>query len=323
VADRGRDRPPARRSSPARSHERSNRRRHGAGVARQTAGAIPPRARRLGAVRSTERGKLHRRVGPQTQRLVRGRADGGTLFLDEIGELPLAATGPACCACSRTGCSSASAAARSLSVDVRVVTGDASRDPRCDGCAPGQFREGPLVSPSNVFVIRLPPLREAQGATIAALAAHFRPARGRASASCPATSPCSRLTTGPGNVRELSAVIERACDPRREDAPRRPLRALGVRPCAGVPRAEPSGFANASTRQCACHIEAAARALQRSHSRATQGAARGLLALPSQHTPLADGQARRGTPPSSGDVRAPFSSRDARDKRARPWTSMA
>ena len=102
----------------------------------------------------------------------------------------------------------------------------------------GLFRED-LWYRINVFMIRLPPLRERTG-DIAALAEHFA---ARAAARFGATVPL-RITPGdvalleayewPGNVRELSAVMERAAilgEGKRLDV----ARALGVRSEATLP----------------------------------------------------------------------------------------
>ena len=116
-------------------------------------------------------------------------ADGGTIFLDEVGE-----TSPAM-------------QLRLLRVlqegEVRRVGGSGTR--RVD------VR---VIAATNVFPIRLPPLRE-RAEDIAALADHFlRHACRRARRAVPAVGPEAlqllRAYPWPGNVRELENELERA-----------------------------------------------------------------------------------------------------------------
>jgi len=138
------------------------------------------------------------------------RADGGTLFLDEIAELPLAAQ-VRLLRVVQDGVFERVGGTRSLRVDVRVIA--ATHRDLGSLVERGAFRED-LWYRINVFMIRLPALRERQG-DIAALAEHFaaREAR-RAGAAPPTLSEADlallRAYDWPGNVRELGAVIERA-----------------------------------------------------------------------------------------------------------------
>ena len=205
------------------------------------------------------------------------RADGGTLFLDEIGELPLAAQ-VRLLRVLQDGVFERVGGSRALEVDVRIVAAT-HRDLGAMVRA-GQFRED-LWYRINVFVIRLPPLRERTG-DIAALADHFAM---RAAARFGATAPL-RVTSAdvalleqyewPGNVRELAAVMERAAilgEGKRLDV----ARALGVR--NGAPAPSTNGASAFPTLDDAmrAHIELA---LERCHGRidGPKGAAK-LLAV--------------------------------------------
>ena len=156
------------------------------------------------------------------------RADGGTLFLDEIGELPLAAQ-VRLLRVLQDGVFERVGGSRALEVDVRIVAAT-HRDLGAMVQA-GKFRED-LWYRINVFMIRLPPLRERQG-DISALADHFTQRAGqRFGASglrvTPADLALLQRYDWPGNVRELAAVIERAAilgEGRKLDIER----ALGVR----------------------------------------------------------------------------------------------
>ncbi len=167
------------------------------------------------------------------------RADGGTLFLDEIGELPLAAQ-VRLLRVVQDGMFERVGGTRALKVDVRIVAAT-HRDLGAMVRA-GQFRED-LWYRINVFVIRLPPLRERLD-DMGALADHFAQLAGRrfgATALRVTAADLSLLKAyaWPGNVRELSAVIERAAilgEGKRLDVER----ALGVRIEAPAPSA-PAG----------------------------------------------------------------------------------
>jgi len=204
-------------------HERSA---HAQGpILRVNCGAIAPElvdAELFGHERAVAAG-----AGPQ-----RGgwfeRADGGTLFLDEIDELPLAAQ-VRLLRVVQDGMFERVGGARAVKVDVRLVAAT-HRDLGAMVRA-GQFRED-LWYRINVFMIRLPPLRERLD-DIGPLADHFAQLAARrfgvpALRVTPADLTLLKGYDWPGNVRELSAVIERAAilgEGRRLDVER----ALGVR----------------------------------------------------------------------------------------------
>ncbi len=169
------------------------------------------------------------------------RADGGTLFLDEIGELPLAAQ-VRLLRVLQDGVFERVGGTHALQVDVRVVA--ATHRDLAAMVRARHFRED-LWYRINVFIIRLPPLRERR-ADIAALAAHFaeRAAR-RLGAPAMQVSPAHvALLEGyawPGNVREFATVIERAAilgDGRTLDIER----ALGVHSHGAVPTGSSDQF---------------------------------------------------------------------------------
>ena len=138
-------------------------------------------------------------------------ADGGTLFLDEIGELPLGAQTKLLRVVEertflRVG------GTVPLSVDVRLVAAT-NRDLGARVKA-GGFRED-LFYRLDVFPVRLPPLR-ARKEDVPELAREFARscgesrARPRFRAEPRGASRSSSRGTGPGNVRELRNVVERA-----------------------------------------------------------------------------------------------------------------
>jgi transcriptional regulator with GAF, ATPase, and Fis domain len=155
-----------------------------------------------------ERGSF---TGAVTQR--RGwfeRASGGTLFLDEVAELPL----PAQVRLLRVlqdGLVQRVGGEQSITADVRIVA--ATHQDLRTMIRAGRFRED-LWYRLAVFPIELPALRE-RVADVPSLAAHFAQ---RAAAKL-GLSPCMpsdediRMLCSydwPGNIRELSSVIERA-----------------------------------------------------------------------------------------------------------------
>ncbi len=174
------------------------------------------------------------------------RADGGTLFLDEVAELPL----PAQVRLLRVlqdGLVQRVGGEQSISVNVRVVA--ATHQDLRAMIADGRFRED-LWYRLAVFPIELPPLRERLG-DVPALAIHFAQ---RAAAKLglaprmPDDGDIGLLCAydWPGNIRELSSVIERAAilgNGRRLEV----AKALGVtapaesalRPLRGVPQEGP------------------------------------------------------------------------------------
>jgi transcriptional regulator with GAF, ATPase, and Fis domain len=189
------------------------------------------------------------------------RADGGTLFLDEIAELPLAAQ-VRLLRVVQDGVFERVGGTRALKVDVRIVT--ATHRDLGQMVRAGKFRED-LWYRINVFVIRLPPLRERLD-DIAALADHFaaRAARRFGVAALRVTASDLALLKGyawPGNVRELSAVIERAAilgEGKRLDVER----SIGVRIDPGEPVVASTGEFPTLDQAMRAHIE---RALARCH----------------------------------------------------------
>ena len=147
--------------------------------------------------------------------------------------------------------------------DVRVVA--ATHRDLAAMVSRNQFRED-LWYRINVFMIRLPPLRERQ-ADIAALAQHFAERAGQrfgmgALHVTPAQLAHLQAYSWPGNVRELSAVIERAAilgEGRGLDIER----ALGVSPTGIAQPADRDRFPTLDEAM-RLHIE---RALARAHGR--------------------------------------------------------
>ena len=138
------------------------------------------------------------------------RADGGTLFLDEVAELPL----PAQVRLLRVlqdGLVQRVGGEQSIAANVRVVA--ATHQDLRAMIRGGRFRED-LWYRLAVFPIELPALRERLG-DVQALAAHFaqRAAGKLGLAPCLPDEEDIRLLCSyewPGNIRELSSVIERA-----------------------------------------------------------------------------------------------------------------
>jgi len=138
------------------------------------------------------------------------RADGGTLFLDEIGELPAAAQ-VRLLRVLQEGELERVGGQQSLRVDVRIVA--ATHRNLAAMVEEGKFRAD-LWYRINVFPILLPPLRE-RAADIPSLVRHFaaRASRRFGLSEVEATpAQLERLVRypWPGNIRELSAVIDRA-----------------------------------------------------------------------------------------------------------------
>jgi transcriptional regulator with GAF, ATPase, and Fis domain len=238
-------------------HERSDRAR--GPVLRVNCGAIPPElvdSELFGHERGSFTGAAAQRPGWFE------RADGGTLFLDEIGELPLAAQ-VRLLRVLQDGVFERVGGTRPLQVDVRVVA--ATHRDLAAMVARNQFRED-LWYRINVFMIRLPPLRERQ-ADIAALAEHFAERAGQrfgmgALHVTPAQLAHLQAYSWPGNVRELAAVIERAAilgEGRGLDIER----ALGVSPTGIAQPADRDRFPTLDEAM-RLHIE---RALARAHGR--------------------------------------------------------
>jgi transcriptional regulator with GAF, ATPase, and Fis domain len=202
------------------------------------------------------------------------------LFLDEIGELPLAAQ-VRLLRVLQDGVFERVGGSRPLEVDVRIVA--ATHRDLGAMVRTGQFRED-LWYRINVFMIRLPPLRERIG-DIAPLADHFAAKAGQrfgatvALRVAPADLGLLERYEWPGNVRELAAVMERATilgEGKRLDV----ARALGVKPDDSGPSngsAPASGEFPSLDDAIRTHIE---RALEKSHGRidGPKGAAK-LLAI--------------------------------------------
>ncbi len=137
-------------------------------------------------------------------------AEGGTVFLDEVAELPTAMQAKLLRAIQERVVRPVGGA-EEIAVDVRVVAAT-NRDPEAEVAA-GRFRED-LYYRLNVLRIAMPPLRE-RAADIEPLAAHFlaryNEALGRSIAGfAPAATRALLAHDYPGNVRELSNVVERA-----------------------------------------------------------------------------------------------------------------
>jgi len=139
------------------------------------------------------------------------RADGGTLFLDEIGELPLALQSKLLRAVEygevqRVG------SVEDRKVEVRIIAAT-NRDLRTEVVA-GRFRSD-LFYRLAIIEIRTIPLRERRE-DIAYLTASFLSAsaqrlRKTISGLTPGAERLLQNAAWPGNIRELSNVIERAC----------------------------------------------------------------------------------------------------------------
>jgi transcriptional regulator with GAF, ATPase, and Fis domain len=138
------------------------------------------------------------------------RADGGTLFLDEVADLPLQAQ-VRLLRVLQDGLVLRVGGEQSIAVNVRVVA--ATHQDLRAMIRDGRFRED-LWYRLAVFPIELPSLRERLG-DVPSLAVHFaqRAAGKLGLAPCMPTEEDIRLLCGydwPGNIRELSSVIERA-----------------------------------------------------------------------------------------------------------------
>ncbi|MCB2153250.1 sigma-54 dependent transcriptional regulator [bacterium] len=138
------------------------------------------------------------------------RADGGTLFLDEVGELPPGAQ-VRMLRVLQDGIFERVGAQQSKQVDVRIVA--ATNRDLSNMVRHGTFRED-LWYRLAVFPIYLPPLRE-RAEDLYPLACHFaRRASERLGLSLhEPTQQDMRILSRydwPGNIRELSSVIERA-----------------------------------------------------------------------------------------------------------------
>ena len=232
-------------------HERSSSR--GGPMLRVNCGAISPELVDS-ELFGHERGSF---TGASDQR--RGwfeRADGGTLFLDEIGELPLAAQ-VRLLRVVQDGVFERVGGTRALKVDVRIVA--ATHRDLGEMVRARLFRED-LWYRINVFVIRLPPLRERID-DIGPLAEHFAArAAPRFGVTALRVTPHDlallEAYSWPGNVRELSAVIERAAilgEGKRLDVER----AIGLPTDLGAPAPRPGGAFPTLDDAMRAHIERA------------------------------------------------------------------
>lgn len=133
------------------------------------------------------------------------RANGGTLFLDEIGEL-----GPAVQAKLLRALQERSferlGAMTTVSYNARVIA--ASNRDLAKMVEEGGFRRD-LYYRLNVFVIKMPPLRE-RPEDIADLALYFLTRHNRKAIISPEAVDLLRRHDWPGNVRELENAMERA-----------------------------------------------------------------------------------------------------------------
>lgn len=190
----------------ARAVHRRSRRAQGPFL-RVNCGAIPPElidSELFGHERGSFTGAVAQRRGWFE------RADGGTLFMDEVAELPLAAQ-VRLLRVLQDGLVTRVGSEHALPVDVRVIA--ATHQDLAAMIRDGRFRQD-LWYRLAVFPIELPPLRD-RLEDVPALALHFaqRAAARLGLAPCTPSDEDLRLLCGypwPGNIRELSSVIERA-----------------------------------------------------------------------------------------------------------------
>lgn len=130
-------------------------------------------------------------------------ADGGTLFLDEIGDMPLELQ-PALLRALETGQIKAVGSDKEITVNVRLVA--ATNHNLLDSVKNGTFRED-LYYRLNVISFTLPALAE-RSEDILPLARFFMDSGKRLS---PASIRCLQTHSWPGNIRELSNAVKRAC----------------------------------------------------------------------------------------------------------------
>jgi transcriptional regulator with GAF, ATPase, and Fis domain len=167
-------------------------------------------------------------------------ADDGTLFLDEIGEIPLALQGKLLRVL-QEGTFERVGEERTRHVDVRIVAAT-NRDLAVEVAA-GRFRAD-LYYRLNVVPIQVPPLRERRE-DIAAIAHHLLAVlAGRFGRPVPQLSRADlqRLEAyaWPGNIRELSNVLERALITGRDgrlaiDLPAAPARPAVAKSAVSAP----------------------------------------------------------------------------------------
>ena len=138
------------------------------------------------------------------------QAEGGTLFLDEIGELELSLQAKLLRVLEE-GSFRRVGGLKDLPLDVRVIAAS-NRDLRTEGEA-GRFRSD-LFYRLSVIQIDIPPLRE-RGQDVELLAQHYLASfkerlRKNIDSISEEASEAFRNYEGPGTVRELRNVIERA-----------------------------------------------------------------------------------------------------------------
>ncbi len=137
-------------------------------------------------------------------------AHGGTLFLDEVGEIPVEAQAKLL-RFLQFGEIQKLGSDKTERVDVRVVAAT-HRDLR-QMAHEGKFRED-LYFRLKVLDLKLPPLRERRG-DVLLLADHFLRRHWRRAGEKPRWTPRAERALFahgyPGNVRELSHAVERAC----------------------------------------------------------------------------------------------------------------
>jgi DNA-binding NtrC family response regulator len=155
-----------------------------------------------------ERGSFTGATG--TKRGLFEEANGGTLFLDEIGEIS-AKMQVQLLRVLQEGEIRRIGASEAIKVDVRVVAAT-NRDLKGE-LAAGRFRED-LFFRLQVVTVRVPPLRERKG-DIPLLVRHFLVRHGaRLGRPVPRVAPdvldALEAHSFPGNVRELSHIVERA-----------------------------------------------------------------------------------------------------------------
>ena len=138
-------------------------------------------------------------------------ADGGTLFLDEVGELPLALQAKLLRAV-ELGEVQRVGSLQSRKVDVRIIAAT-NRDLRVEVAA-GRFRSD-LFYRLAIIEIGIIPLRERREDIPYLTAAFLRAFSSRLNKTLngftPAAERLFQNAPWPGNIRELSNVIERAC----------------------------------------------------------------------------------------------------------------
>jgi transcriptional regulator with PAS, ATPase and Fis domain len=157
----------------------------------------------FGHVRGAFTGAVADRPGPFE------RADGGTVLLDEVGELPLDLQMKLLRALQQRSVLRLGARQESA-FDVRVIA--ATNVNLARATSDGRFRED-LYYRLNVYVIRVPPLRNRVGGDIAELsAAILRRLAARRHSAVPLVDAAvlARFTSyrWPGNVRELENTLE-------------------------------------------------------------------------------------------------------------------